>query len=408
MKVLLKVAVLVCLCARLATAQNVDELKPGTSRVDDPRHPPASSPDEAGPLSKWIGYKDKYGFNIIPWGYIRLSYETVANPKDYDYIGRYDGFVLNNARTGVDFSLGKQFSGRVSVEAATDVNDELNTPFGTVDVRLKDGYARWDPFDFIGAQGGQFKAPFNAEELRSTADLMFIDRAVGLEGVLVARGFQQPGLEVDRQLGVMLSPREAFALPADFGLSYFFMVGNGNGENQILNDNSKVAIYGRVEGYYADWVTLGAAGQWNKRTVGDPPNRFDENDAGWDVDLLINPGNFEFYFDFIQIQTDYPDVDVSDRTQEEFHVQAGYRFRAPWFFITPAYRYAWFNPWADGPNKIAGVDNQDYLLQYHTLGLRVGDLDLPISLYLNYTFTVERSPRELENNRFQVLAQVEF
>ena len=408
MKVFAKVVVCLFLCSGTALAQPNSDNRLGDSRVDDPRRPPAASAEEGGPLSQWIGYKSKYGFSVVPWGYVRMSYEAVANDDDYDFVGRSDGFVLNNVRTGLDVALGSQFSARVSLEAATDVNEDLNSPFGEVDVRLRDGYLRWDPFFFLGIQAGQFKAPFAAEELRSTSALLFVDRAVGQDGVFVGRGLNQPGLAVDRHLGVMLSPREPLPLGGDFGLAYYLTVVNGNGDNQILNDNSKVAVIGRVEALFSDWVTLGAAGLWNKRTVGDPPNRYDEEDTGVAADLLINPFGLELFFQFVQFETDFQTTDVDERTQRALHVQAGYRFNTPWFHITPAYRFAFFDPWADGGGTIAGIDADAFELEYHTLGARLGHLDLPLALYLNYTFTVEQEPRELENNRFQILAQIEF
>lgn len=127
---------------------------------------------------------------IAPWGQVRLEYENVQNDNTQSSsapIGRNDGFILDNARLGLDLHYREDLTMLISMEAASDIQDDTNTPIGEIDVRLRDAYVRWDPFWFGGIQAGQFKAPFAAEDLRSTADLLFASRAVGWEGVLVGR-----------------------------------------------------------------------------------------------------------------------------------------------------------------------------------------------------------------------------
>lgn len=77
---------------------------------------------------------------------------------------------------------------RVSFEGASDVLRAPNTLLGSLSVRLRDAFARWDPFSFAGIQVGQVKAPFQEEELRGTQALLFASRAVGVERVAPGRG----------------------------------------------------------------------------------------------------------------------------------------------------------------------------------------------------------------------------
>lgn len=346
---------------------------------------------------------------VAPWGQVRLAYENVQNDNTNSSsapIGRNDGFILDNARLGLDLHYKEDLAMLISMEAASDIQDDTNTPIGEIDVRLRDAYVRWDPFWFGGIQAGQFKAPYAAEDLRSTADLLFASRAVGWEGVLVGRGYEEPGISLDRQLGVMLSTREPLQA-GDFSFFYYFMVGNGNGTNQLLNDNSKLAIIGRAEVMYSTYATLGGAGFSNDRTSGDPANRAKEDDLGGAVDLLVNPGAFEFFGQFAQVDTDSETTGVPTRERRAWHVQTGYRFDTPWqFHVTPAYRFAQYDPWANA--KSSAADQDARRLDYHTLGLRFGHMQLPLSLFVNYTFTEEQEPRELHNNRLQILTQVIF
>lgn len=346
-------------------------------------------------------------WRISPWGYLRLAYESVESDDRYSFIGQNDGFLLDNARIGLDVEFRDTLSFLISFEGASDLQEDDNTPIGEIDVRLRDVYARWDIHPYVGIQGGQIKAPFAAEELQATVDLLFVSRAVGWEGVLVGRGFEEPGISLGRQLGLMLSPGAPIRF-GDFGAAYYFMIGNGNEENQLLNDNSKLAIIGRIEGMYSDFVTLGAAGYTNERRTGTPPNQADEDDVGVAADLSIHPGPIEIFAQFGQVDTDFETAGVSSRIRRAGSAQGGYRFDLPWgFSLTPAYRYAYYDPWANaGANATASANR--LALEYHTFGMRVKAHSLPLSFFVNYTLTEEQEPRDLDNDRLQLLAQVIF
>jgi len=346
-------------------------------------------------------------WRVSPWGYLRLAYESVETDDRYDFIGRNDGFILDNARIGLDIEFRKQLSFLISFEGASDLQADTNTPIGEIDVRLRDVYARWDIHPYIGVQGGQIKAPFAAEELHATADLLFVSRAVGWDGVLVGRGFEEASISLGRQLGFMMSPAAPIRF-GDFGFLYYFMVGNGNNENQLLNDNSRLAVVGRAEALYSDFVTLGAAGFMNDRRIGDPPNQAREEDVGVAADIFIHPDPVEIFAQFGQVETDFPTTGVSSRIRRAGHVQAGYRFDTPWgFSFTPAYRYAYYDPWANAGSDATASANR-LALDYHTFGLRLTHSSLPLRLFFNYTLTEEQSPRDLDNDRIQVLTQVVF
>lgn len=376
------------------------EPKPG-----EPAEPPR--PDTVQPTASQPGPQPasnaKSLWELSPFGYLRVGYDHTFKDDRYDFVGRNNGFVLESARVGLDGRFHPlNITWRVSIEGASDVLTAPNTPQGTLSVRLRDAFGRWDPVEWIGVQAGQFKAPFQEEELRGTNALLFASRAVGVEGVLPGRGLETPGIQLDRQVGVMLSP--ARPLGGDVGASYYLMVMNGNGSNQLLDDNGKFGIVGRAELGYREYVRFGAGVFRNDRTVGQLPNLYNEEDFGLTGDVTARVAGLSVMGAVTRLRTVFPTVGASARTQLAFHGQAGYRFELPYWYITPAYRYAYFHPWQDGGG--AGFDA--FKVQYHTFGIKTGLTKLPVAAWLNYTLTSEESGRKLTNDRIEVLAQVTF
>lgn len=383
-----------------APAEPPAPVAPATATPSDT---PKSAPDpRAVDLSMPVG-----AWTFRPFGFLRLGYEHVQKDSRYEFVGRNNGFVLESARLGMDVTNGSEVSARLSVDGASGDAPDINTPQGRLDVHLRDAYARYDFSKYVGAQVGQFYAPFAAEEMRSTTDLLFASRAVGQEGVRSGRGLETPGISVDRQLGVMLSPKDPIRF-GDVGVSAYAMLANGNGANQLLNDDSTPAFYGRVEVYFKDWVRAGGAFLRNGRRAGTPPDLQDELDTGFAGDLLVTWNGLEVFGQFVQVSTEYQDAGGADRKQRAMSAQAGYRIETPWLYVTPAYRFAELHPWASGDEAPGGEALDSLKVDYHTVGVRLEHLRLPLSLFANYTLTMEPEPYELTNNRLQILTQASF
>jgi len=362
---------------------------------------PASAieaPPEEDPLKIELG-----SWWLRPSGFIRIGFESVQKDDRYDFIGATDGFILDSVRLGLGVGYDEQLSAHIALEGASDVAAGINTPQGTLDVRLKDAYFRYDPLRYIGVQIGQFSAPFAAEEIVSRRSLLFASRALGQEGVLPGRGFEEAPIALDRQVGVMLSPAKPIMF-GSFGFSTYLMLANGNGANKLLPDSSRPAFIARLELMFKDWIRLGAGYVRNDRREGELPDLFDERDNGVAADLTVQLKGAQALVQFVQMMTSFPTVGSEDRTRRAISAQAGYTFCVPYLHITPAYRFAYYHPWASG-----GDDALDaYELQYHTAGLKLDHADLPLSLIANYTITMEKAPRELDNNRLQILAVAGF
>lgn len=341
-------------------------------------------------------------------GYVRAGFEHVQDDPDIDYVGDHDGFLLHNARlnySGTEKKSGVSF--RVGVEGAADLGNDLNDPQSELGVRLRDAYVRWDPSKYVGVQVGQFKAPFAAEELVSTADLRFVGRSVGIDGVAVGRGFEEDGLGVDRQMGAMLAPAEHIRF-GGLGVGYYLMAASGNGANQALDDNGKPAYYARLELSWEEMLTVGGGGYRNERAL--LPHGTDQvvetTNTGMAADLLFRMMGVEVFAQLAQVKVEHDTVTVNpDQTSRALSGQISYRIEALPVALTPAYRFAQFEPYT-GSDEVSDLTSRK--IQYHTLGLRADHPDTALSLHLDYTLTGEESARELENNRFEAVAQMVF
>jgi hypothetical protein len=401
--------------AHARDGESLEEMKGMADKAPDLLQPPppargaGAGEGEPGEKAK-SGEKREPSKTDGPWdfgvyGFLRAGYDWTHADDRYTFIGQNNGFVLDSARIGAQGrNRDYKVVFRVAVEGASDVLSSPNTPLGSLSVRLRDALARWDPTPWVGVQVGQFKAPFQEEELRGAQDLMFASRAVGVEGVLPGRGFQANGIQLDRQLGVMLSPVKPIGREDGFKAAYYVMLMNGNGSNQLLDDNGRVGLVGRGEVEYGKLVRFGAALFRNDRRVGEPPNLYNEEDLGLTADLDVKVAGLEVFGAATRLRTVFPTVGTAARVQLAFHAQAAYRFDLGPVFVAPAYRYAYFHPWQEGGN--AGFDQQK--LQYHTIGARIGGTKLPIQGWVNYTFTGEPSGRSLSNDRLELLGQLTF
>jgi hypothetical protein len=393
--------------------EGAEDMKPATPEAMKPPAPAHAHPapfagapvgdrlQPAPPDPAALAAPPAWDFSLF--GYLRGGYDFTFKDDRYDFVGRNSGFVLDGARVGVQGrSRDYNVTFRVSVEGASDTLTSPNTPQGSLSARLRDAFARWDPLPYVGIQLGQFKAPFQEEELRGTQSQLFASRAVGVAGVLPGRGFQLPGLALDRQLGVLLSPIKPIG--GDVAVSYYVMVMNGNGPNQLLDDNGHLGLVGRTELDILKTVRIGAAVFRNDRTVGTLPNLYNEEDLGLTGDASLRVAGLEVFGAVTRVRTVFPTVGTSARAQLAFHAQAGYRIESGSLQLTPAYRFAYFDPWAAGGG--AGFDA--WKLQYHTFGVRLAHAKLPLTAWVNYTLTGEQDGRKLTNDRVEILGQVTF
>lgn len=363
------------------------------------------------PASRW---RLKFG------GYVRMQYRHIQDDPNIQFYGRNDGFVLGNARPYISGKMPNGLGFRVQLEAtsALPANNDLQ-PFRQMTVQPRDAFISWQPLDFVNVQVGQFKPPHNIEELLPTANLLFIDRSIGNQGVSNFEGRQIDGLVARREAGAQVSGQMYFgAKPGEKkgpGIAYALAVTNGSPALNSFNDNDALAYYGRLSLHWADIVSIGAAAYQNTETIVNLQDNVDQNVTGVTADAMINIAGLNVLAGFQQRRSETQflgDLNPADGGDLTFTIaralfgQIGYKL--PVVNLQPAYRFSTFDPTyefnAIDPQtaEVRAVDQ----LTYHTIGLNYVGETYPVTLMLNYTLAGEDETRAIDNNRFDAMMQL--
>jgi len=341
-------------------------------------------------------------------GYIRPRFTLVQDdPSETDFVGRYDGFQLSNARVGVEGSYGS-WGFKLSFDGALDRRYGYNTSEGEIAVGLKDAYINYAPCPWGKLTIGQFKPAFGSDEFTSTRDLMFVDRALPGRGVHGVEGLNVSGTNVIREVGIQLSGATTQPSSEELGVAYYLSFTNGSGANRPLNDNSRFAYYGRVEAFYGDMVTLGGAGFFNEATSGAPPDDVAQNILGYTADLRLNIANVLLAAEFTEVMTSYPDVPAEPEGKSRGYF-ASIGYRAPWGLV-PGYRFAYYDPTAEFSSEDSELSAQLEIdeLTHHTVGLTWFSDEIPLKVQINYTLAMENEKRAIANNRLDAVMVLGF
>lgn len=337
-------------------------------------------------------------WTIAPTGFVRTGYNWLIG-------GDRNGFELVNARVGVrGIHEPSGISFKISADAA--VARRSNTEDSTtLNVALKDAWLAFYPNEVLGLQIGQFKAPFTGEGLRSRTELLFITRAVGRSGIPLPAGLDQQTHGYGREVGAMIAAPQTMWF-GDFGLHYAVMLANGNGENQIANDNNIPAVFGRVELSWTELIRLSGGFAWNRRTLVETDVLVESTDVSFSTDLLITWEGLEFYTQFIHTATSEEDSAESADGRSEFHAQAGYEVVRKEVGLTPAYRFVYQE--VDVAAGTPGPQNVE--LMHHTVALRMRKEIDPVELrgFLEYTHTTAPNGEVADQDSLRMLLQLAY
>lgn len=332
-------------------------------------------------------------FCLEPGLRLRLRYDAIEDDATVAYVGRNDGFGLSSARLKLRGNYGwADF--KLEFEGGFIRQTDSNIVAGRTFAAIKDAWIHARPFDFFEIWAGQFKVPFSAESMRSSANLHFSDYSVGERGIRAAQGYQVNGLGQPRDVGIMLGA-DGFQL-GPVTLLYLASVTNGNGIDQAYNDNSYPALHGRMELGLWDMAYIGAGALYNPRTVGLLPNLYDEAHIGAvaDFGLRLRGGFIDGSYTYMLTQ--YPTTGSPDSVAMAAHIEAGYQL---WFGLGAAYRFAWFDP--------SSTFDYDALTE-HSVAIRYDLPGAPVALVIDYTIALEQAGRELQNNRIGGMLQIDF
>lgn len=334
-------------------------------------------------------------FRWQPFGYLRLQYITVEDDPNVAFVGRDDGFELQNARLGVRGTLDSRLAFVVAFDGAIDERLQVNTPQGKLGVGLRDAFADVLLGGKLVARGGFFQAWVDPEALVPDTERELVDNPIESRGMRATEGFQTPGLTPGRSLGaaIQLDPE-----PPAAGVRLGFEVALQNGADEFSsnNDNDKPAISATLLARlpHASWVL--AAVRWNPRTVGDLPFRQDENDLQATAGLRLALGPIVLGGGAIVQRTTFPTTGGPAQTAFGGHGQVMVQLPVA-LPIAVGYRFGILDP--------SSLIITDRVME-HSAAAVLGVPRYRMRVQLQLTHVVEQAARELANDRAQLAAEL--
>lgn len=328
-------------------------------------------------------------------GYIRLETAFVRDDPDVEFVGRNDGFRLQNARIGVDGTWRDRVRVRLSADGAIDERDNANEVEGTLRFALKDAFVDLELAPALVVRIARFKIYFDIEELTSPSRRGFIDPALSSRGVRATEGFEEPGLAVRRNLGVALRS-ERLVDTGQLVLGYEVAAQNGNGERDAANDNDSLAYSAALFATIADAVSVFGAGRYNRRTELMLPFARTEDDFEAAAGARLSMAPVRGTAQVLYRRTDFPTT--GGEHANAFGVHAEALVTIPGVEALEAgYRFSLLEP----TDLMAG----NRVIE-HTAGINVSLPRLRSMLQVNATHTVEQAGFELTNDRVEALFQL--
>lgn len=193
---------------------------------------------------------------------------SLVNVIDPDAV--QNNFRIRRAELRADYSFNPNIKGVIRVQIPA-------LKSSVVGAFLELAYAEWTITDAFVITAGQFKVPFDLDEMTSHTDLRMIDR--GATSSLISANSQasyQPGIMIS---GTIENERPLF--------NYFFAVHNGSNRSVNFDIDDKKNITARIEYFITDELRIGA----NTELVGL------QNDSGFDyggdvsLQKRLNPKN---------------------------------------------------------------------------------------------------------------------
>jgi hypothetical protein len=384
----LVVVVSLALSPRLAAAQDATG---SGAPAEPPKDPPAServvpppppAPDNAGPTDR--------GFSWHPFGFLRMQYIAVQNDPNVAFVGRDDGFELQNARVGVRGDLGLRASYVIAIDGAVDERTQVNTPQGKLKVGLRDAFMDVRLAGPTMLRGGYWQAWVDPEALIPDTARAFVDHPIESRGVRATQGWYTPGLPPGRSMGA--------AIRSDgpvFG--YEVAVQNGADEFASNNDNDMPAVSAAGVVRLANDGFVMAALRWNPRTVGDLPFRQDETDYQATAGAQVNAGPVQLGAGVIVQRTIFESTGGPAQDAYGAHAQLMVKVVDGENPISVGYRFGILDP--------SSLITTDRVME-HTAGAVMGVPSYRMRVQLQLTHVEEQADRELSNDRVQLAAEV--
>ncbi|MBK7859596.1 MAG: hypothetical protein IPJ65_13460 [Archangiaceae bacterium] len=335
---------------------------------------------------------------IHPFGYVKTGVFYTFPFSNEQLVGGNGGFRVAAARLGVELLLVDNLSVVTSIELAAPNLNPADPLTGGRFVEMRDAYLEYRVCRGFWVRAGQFKAPFNGETLLGDADLPFITRSVATDGVNPPDGYgPREGLTMGRQIGLMLSSDRLGGHV--LGFRYFVAGVNGNGQNQLFNENNLIAPVARLELELFERVRVAVNGFYNVVAIGTRPNRINQSQLGFGADATLRVAGLRMLVGLVGRQNSYASSDMASvlpsDTSMGLFAQLHYVFDA--LGLEAGVRFGWYEP------STAQFDDRAWELN-GLLAYRFKKV--PLRVLLQYTHREEEPAVAIGNESIDAMVQV--
>ncbi|MDB4963703.1 MAG: hypothetical protein JWP01_3702 [Myxococcales bacterium] len=332
-------------------------------------------------------------FTWEPFGFLRLQYRIVLNDPNVAFIGRSDGFELQNARVGVLGALGDRVRYVFAIEGAVDERSHVNVPDGRLRVGLKDAFADVALGGSLTVRAGYFETlvdpDLDAENQRD-----FVDYAIESRGVRSTEGYQASGLTPGRSLGAALRLAPIVTDASGPKVGFEIAVQNGANEYASDNDNDTPAASASVFARLANQGWVVASARFNRRTVDELPQQKDEDDLQATLGAKIFAGPVGIGVGAAFVRTMFPTtggpVENAYGAHAQLMIKTGTR-------LAVGYRFGILDP--------SSLFVTDRVME-HTAGVVLAVPAYRMRVHVQVTHVAEQGARALTNDRAQLAAEL--
>jgi hypothetical protein len=332
-------------------------------------------------------------FSWEPFGYLRLQYVLAQNDPEVQFVGRDDGFELQNARIGVRGSLEGRAAFVLSIDGAVDERAQINVPEGKLRVGLRDAYGDVVVRGKLVVRAGFFQSVMDPQALISDTARAFVDKPIESRGVRATQGFETPGLTPGRSLGAALR-LDPDAPDRAARVGFELAIQNGSDEYSSNNDNDKPAVSAAVLARLPRQSWLVAAGRYNPRSVGALPFRQDETELQAVVGLYVAAGPVLLGGGGIFQRTLFPTTGGPHQDAVGGHAELLVRVPAA-LPVALGYRFGILDP--------SSLLTTDRVME-HTAGATISVPRYRMRVQAQLTYVADQ--RELANSRAQLAAEL--
>jgi len=329
------------------------------------------------------------------FGFLRLQYRMVRNDPNVAFVGRDDGFELQNARIGVRGTLGHQVRYTFAIDGAVDERKQLNVPEGKLRVGMRDAFADVVVRGDMVVRAGFFQAMV-VPDLDPDLPREFVDRPLETRGMRATEGYETDGLSPGRSLGAALRLVPDGTLAAGVKLGFELAVQNGADEYASNNDNDSPAVSASLFLRLPRKSWAFAAARFNRRTDGELPFRRDEDDLEGSFGARIAAGPVVLGLGAVVVRTTFPTtggpVENTYGAHGQLMVNAGANVRL-------GYRFGILDP--------SSLFLTDRVIE-HTAAAVLAMPAWHMELKLQVTHVQEQGARSLSNDRAQLAAELQL